>query len=118
MGLPRPLLTENEYLALERQADQRHIYVDGELFAMAGESGAHADVTGNIFGSLHAQLRGTPCRARMKDTKVRSGPKPRNGKTPAGMYSYPDTVVICGEPEYLDKIQDVILNPKVIVETL
>jgi Uma2 family endonuclease len=74
MGLPKTLLTEDQYLGLERESQQRHIYVDGEIFAMAGESGAHADITGNIYASLHKQLRGTPCRARTKDTKVRSGP--------------------------------------------
>jgi Uma2 family endonuclease len=118
MGLPKSILTEDEYLVLEREADDRHIYVDGEIFAMAGESGAHGDITGNVYASIHAQLRGTPCRARSKDTKVRSGPWPRSPKRPAGLYSYPDIVVICDEPEYLDDFQDVVLNPKVIVETL
>jgi Uma2 family endonuclease len=118
MGLPKTILTEDQYLALERESQERHIYVDGEIFAMAGESGPHADITGNIYASLHTQLRGTPCRARTKDTKVRSGPMPKNGKRSASLYSYPDIVVICGEPEYLDAFQDVILNPKVIVEAL
>src|SRR5438445_10851957 len=98
MGLPKSILTEDEYLAFERGAEDRHIYVDGEIFAMAGESGAHGDITGNVLASLHAQLRGTPCRARIKGTKVRSGPRPRDGKRPAGLYSYPDIVVIGDEP--------------------
>jgi Uma2 family endonuclease len=118
MGLPQPILTEDEYLTLERAALDRHQYVDGEIFAMAGESPAHGDISANAFASLHAQLRGTPYRARMKDTKVRSGPLPRSPKRPAGLYSYPDIVVICGEPNYLDEHKDVILNPKVIVEVL
>ena len=118
MGLPKPILTEDEYLAFERGAEERHVYVDGEIFAMAGESGKHGDITGNVHGSLYPQLRGTPCRARIKDTKVRSGPMPRNPKRPAGLYSYPDIVVICDEPKYLDEFEDVILNPKVIFETL
>jgi Uma2 family endonuclease len=118
MGLPKSILTEAEYLKLERAAEERHQYVDGEIFAMAGESGAHADITGNAYASLHAQLIDTPCRPRIKDTKVRSGPVPRSSKHPAGLYSYPDIVVVCEEPEYLDDFEDVILNPKVIVETL
>lgn len=72
MGLPKTILTEDQYLALERESDERHLYVDGEIFAMAGESGAHADITTNILASLHAQLRRTICRARTKETKVRS----------------------------------------------
>ncbi len=118
MGLPKPLLTEDEYLKLERAAEERHQYVDGEIFAMAGESPVHGDITSNIHGSLYPQLVDTPCRMRIKDTKVRSGPMPRSPKRPAGLYSYPDIVVICDEPEYLDDFGDVVLNPKVIVEAL
>src|SRR5262245_19296470 len=118
MGLPRPLLAEDEYLKLERASVERHQYVDGKIFAMAGESGEHGDMTINLIGSLHLQLDSTPCRARSKDTKVRSGPWPKSPKRPAGLYSYPDIVVICGEPEYLDDFRDVVLNPKVIIEAL
>jgi len=95
-----------------------HIYVDGEVFAMASESGAHSDITTNIAFTLVGQLGDGPCRVRIKDTKVRSGPLPRSPKRRAGLYSYPDIVVICGEPEYLDDFEDVVLNPKAIVETL
>jgi len=34
------------------------------------------------------------------------------------MISYPDIVVICGEPEYHDEFRDIILNPTVIIEVL
>lgn len=34
------------------------------------------------------------------------------------MISYPDIVVICGEPEYHDKHKDIVLNPAVIIEVL
>ena len=34
------------------------------------------------------------------------------------MFSYPDLVMICGEPEFQDKKRDIILNPKVIIEVL
>lgn len=118
MGLPKPILTEDEYLKLERESEERHQYVDGEIFAMAGESGEHGDITANTAYLLMAQLRDGRCRVRIKDTKVRSGPMPRSAKRSAGLYSYPDIVVICDEPEYLDDFEDVILNPKVIVEAL
>lgn len=118
MGLPESILTEDEYLRLERAAEERHQYVDGEIFAMAGESEVHGYITGNAFASLHGQLNDSPCRARFANTKVRSGPLPKAPKRPAGLYSYPDIVVICDEPKYLDKHRDVVLNPKVIVEVL
>jgi Uma2 family endonuclease len=118
MGLPKPLLTEDEYLKFERAAPERHVYVDGEIFAMAGESGAHADITANTLLTLGNQLVDGPCRARVANTRVRSGPLPRSPRRAAGLYSYPDIVVICGEPRYLDEYRDVVLNPKAIFEAL
>jgi len=118
MGLPKSILTEDEYLAFERKAEERHVYVDGEVFAMAGESPEHGDICANTVYSLMNQLGDGPCRVRVANTKVRSGPMPRSPKRPAGLYSYPDVVVICDEPEYFDEFRHVVLNPKVIFETL
>lgn len=118
MGLPKTIMTENEYLAFERAAEERHIYVDGEIFAMAGESGEHADIITNTVQSLANQLDDGPCRVRTGNSRVRSGPLPKSPRRPRGLYSYPDIFVICEEPKYLDEYQDVVLNPKVIVEIL
>ncbi len=111
-------VTVEQYLVIERAAEERHYYLDGEIYAMAGESDAHGDITVNIVGSLFNQLRGTPCRARTKDTKVRSAPILSAGDSARGLFSYPDVMVICGEPEYHDALKDVVLNPKVIIEVL
>src|SRR2546421_3567998 len=120
MGVPllKPRFTPEEYLALERASEERHIYLDGEIFAMAGESGDHGDISANLVGTVVNQLKGKPCRARTKDTKVRSGLGPASGHAIRGMFSYPDLVVICGEPEYHDPHRDVILNPTAIMEVL
>jgi Uma2 family endonuclease len=120
MGLAKvkskPYYTIEQYLVHEREADERSEFIDGEIYAMAGESGAHGDISMNLATALGSQLRGTDCRGRIKDTKVRSGAlKEHFGK---GMISYPDLVVICGKPEYHDKHQDIILNPAVIIEVL
>jgi Uma2 family endonuclease len=112
----RPYYTVEQYLAWEREADERNEFIDGEIYGMAGESGAHADISMNLAVLLGNQLKGTDCRARTKDTKVRSGALAEHfGK---GMISYPDMVVICGEPEYHDSHKDVVLNPKVVLEVL
>ncbi len=119
MGLAKPktyTYSLEEYLELERAADFRSEFVDGEIFAMAGESGRHGDISASFLSSVVAGLRGSDCRARTKDTKVKSGALLK--KFGKGMISYPDIVVICGEPEYHDKHKDVVLNPKVIIEVL
>lgn len=114
-----PRVTEAEYLGAERAADERHVYLDGRVWAMAGESPFHADISANLVIIIGSQLEGRPCRARTKDTRVRGGPAdPRPFNSTAGLYSYPDVGVICGEPEYLDDQKDVVTNPAVIVEVL
>lgn len=120
MSLPRltPNYTIAEYLAQERASEERHEYLDGQIYAMAGESGEHADICTNLVRELSAQLRGTPCRVRSKDTKVLSGLIPTHRRTTKALFSYPDSVVICGEPQYLDEHRDVLLNPAVIIEVL
>ena len=35
-----------------------------------------------------------------------------------GLYTYPDIVVVCGEPQFLDDREDTLLNPLVVVEVL
>ena len=114
----QPLYSIEEYLAIERASEDRHEYLDGCVFAMAGESGEHADISANLVVIVGSQLRNTDCRTRTKDTKVRSGPAPRGLRPMKGLFSYPDLVVICGEPIYHDEHRDVILNPKVIIEVL
>lgn len=113
-------MTVSEYLAFERSAFERSEYVDGEVYLMPGESGAHADISVNLIGMLHSQLKGKNCRARAKETKVKSGgPSPKAAaNSTKGMFSYPDILVVCGEPKYHDKQKDIVLNPKVIIEVL
>lgn len=120
MSLPKSetLYTEEAYLALERKSEERHEYLDGHIYAMAGESINHGDICVNLVGQLYTQLRGGPCRALSKDMKVRSGPIPKPGYSFKGLYSYPDLVVVCGEPQFHNEFRDVLLNPKVIIEVL
>ena len=112
----QPLYSTEEYLAFERTAEARHEYLDGFIYAMAGESPLHADISANLVGLVHEQLRDSPCRVRTTDTKARSGPTQR--RSMKGLFSYPDVVVICGEPQYHDEHRDVVINPTVIFEVL
>ena len=120
MGLAqlKEQISAEEYLELERDSDERHLYFDGELFLMAGESEAHGDICTNLVGELRAQLKGSPCRVRSKDTKVRSGAKPELARMRRGMFSYPDVVVTCGKTEFHDAAKDVVTNPIVVIEVL
>ncbi|MCG3161266.1 MAG: hypothetical protein JMDDDDMK_02417 [Acidobacteria bacterium] len=120
MAVPQSqfLVTEEEYLAMERDAEERHEYIDGYVFAMAGESPEHGEICANLGWIIGPQLRGAPCRMRTANSKVRSGPKPAFTRGQKGLYSYPDLFVICGELQFHDKHKDVIVNPTVIFEVL
>jgi Uma2 family endonuclease len=115
---PESFYTEDEYLALERASQERREYLDGQIYLMAGESPAHGTICTNLTAEIVNQLKGTPCRAFSKDTKVRSGPIPKSRYSAEALYSFPDLVVVCGEPQYLDEHRDVLVNPRVIIEVL
>jgi Uma2 family endonuclease len=118
MGLPRARIryTEDQYLAIERESEKRHEYLDGQIYAMASESPEHGAICTNLTREVSAQLKGTRCQAFAKDMRVRSGPLPRRRYSQKGLYSYPDLLIVCGELQFLDENRDVIINPKVIIE--
>jgi Uma2 family endonuclease len=103
-------LTEEQYLEIERKAEFKSEYYQGEMFAMSGAQVPHILITGNALVSLHQQLRRRPCTVYSSELRV--------CVTPAGLYTYPDVVVVCGEPKVLDSNVDTLLNPTVIIEVL
>jgi Uma2 family endonuclease len=108
--VPKRLLTEAEYLAKERTAEFRSEFYRGEMFAMSGASREHNVIALNIATELHRQLQGGPCEVYATDMRVRV--------SPAGLYTYPDVIVVCGGPEFLDDEVDTLLNPTVLIEVL
>lgn len=120
MALPESQLgcTVEEYLARERQSEERHEFLDGVMYAMAGESPEHGIITVNLVAGLHSRLSGGPCQTSSKDTKVWCGPFPLPPKATKGLFAYPDLVIVCGERRYHDDLRDVLLNPTLIVEVL
>jgi Uma2 family endonuclease len=103
-------ISPEEYLRLERQADYRSEYLNGEIFAMTGASRAHNLITVNITAELNGQLREKPREVYAAEMRV----KVRS----AGLYTYPDVVVVCGEPQFEDDELDTLLNPTVLIEVL
>jgi Uma2 family endonuclease len=107
---PKHALTEQEYLAFERTSAQRHEFFDGEIFAMAGGTVAHNLISGNVFVSLHTQLRGSGCRAFNSDMRLKI--------VTTRLYTYPDITVVCGGFQFTDDSNDTLTNPIVIIEIL
>jgi Uma2 family endonuclease len=107
-----------EYLTLERAGDERHEYLDGQTYSIPGESPQHSTICMNISAILQTQVLDKPWLTLLKDMKVRSGPRPEMTRSAKGLYSYPDLLVVCGEPQFHDECRDIILNPRVIIEVL
>jgi Uma2 family endonuclease len=107
---PVPRLTEEQYLAIERAAQFKSEFLNGEMFAMAGASMQHCRLQGNAYAELRTLLRGGRCEAFTSDFRVRV--------SSSGMYTYPDVSVVCGKPILADAHQDILLNPVVIFEVL
>jgi len=109
---PQPLirLTAEQYLFAERQSDTKNEYFDGEIFAMAGASREHNQISANLVRVLGNQLLDKPCSVYSSDMKVRI--------EKARKYTYPDLVVACQTERFEDEHRDVLLNPVVILEIL
>jgi Uma2 family endonuclease len=110
MALPLPKLTPEQYLAIEREAEYKSEYLNGEMYAMAGGSGTHNELSARIIGALVGRLDGRGCKVYTSDMKVRAGAD--------DLYTYPDVTVACGQPVFADRQRDVLLNPKLLFEVL
>jgi Uma2 family endonuclease len=108
--VPKSLLTEAEYLARERKAEFRSEFYRGEMFAMAGASRAHILIAGSISANANLALRDRPCEVYQVDMRVKV--------RASGLYTYPDVVIVCGEPRFEDAAFDTLNNPTVLFEVL
>jgi len=107
---PTPRLTPAEYLALERSAEIKGEYFDGEIFAMAGASREHNLIVGNLVRELGNRLRNGLCEVYPSDMRVKVDL--------TGLYTYPDVVVVCDKPQFEDQHGDTLLNPTLLIEVL
>jgi len=107
---PQTFLTPEQYLEIERKAEFRSEYYRGEMFAMSGASVVHNRLVLRVLRELANQLRNGPCEPFPSDMRV---------FVPAtSLYTYPDAVVVCGEPRLADAHLDTLLNPSLLVEVL
>lgn len=107
---PQKKYSPEEYLELERAAEYKSEYYNGEIFAMAGASRNHTRLVASLCVQIGTHLLGKDCNFYPNDMRVHI---PDNG-----LYTYPDLVVTCGEEEFLDDELDTLLNPQIIVEVL
>jgi Uma2 family endonuclease len=95
---------------MERASSEKHEFAFGEIFAMTGASVTHGRIVTNLVRVLGNKLLERPCDVFTSDLRLCVDPKNR--------YTYPDIIVICGKPQFLDNQFDTLVNPDLIVEVL
>jgi Uma2 family endonuclease len=123
---PERRITPEEYLAIERAAKFKSEYFNGRMYplhpdepgdltrdgisAMAGGTRRHNRICVNPTSHLSTAFRGSPCEVFNSDMRVRVAS--------AGLFTYPDLSAACGNIEFSDETEDVLLNPCVLVEVV
>ena len=103
-------MTYAEYLAAEATSATKHEWLNGEVFAMAGGTPAHAGLCASVTGALGLALRGRPCRVFSSDLRVKV--------QVTGLTTYPDASVVCTKLETDRDDAQAVVNPTVLVEVL
>ena len=102
-------ISPEDYLEGERLAVDRHEYVDGRVYAMAGAKANHNRISLNIAGELRQALRGQPCEPFTTDMKTRIRWLEKT------IFYYPDVLVCCDPSDDAEEFRD---RPRVIFEVL
>jgi Uma2 family endonuclease len=111
-AVARQHFTFAAYLQLEQDSQVRHEFLDGQVWAMAGGTPAHARIAANVTALLGTQLRDRPCAVFSSDLRIRV--------QHTGLATYPDVTVVCGaldvDPD--DPKGHTVVNPRLVVEVL
>ncbi len=107
---PKHTLSVAEYLAFERGQQDKHEYIDGDIYLQAGASVAHNLICANIIAGLRPQLRGSSCRIYPSDMRIKISQRHH--------YVYADVTIICGTTMLDASDPETVRNPKVIIEIL
>lgn len=112
MSLPQSetICTLAEYLTFEEASDEKHEYLAGRIYAMAGGSPTHNQICFNLSACIGSRIQGTDCRGYSSDQKI--------WIEAAELSTYADITIVCGEPRFHEQHKTLLLNPRVIIEVL
>lgn len=107
---PKRHYTPEEYLALEEEAEFKSEYRDGEIVSVTGGTTNHNKIALNFAANLKFALREQDYDIYIGDVRLWI-PRYRQ-------YTYPDVMVIKGNPIYTGTSTTTVMNPLLIVEVL
>lgn len=102
-------ISVEDYLEGELHSPERHEYIGGVVYAMAGASDDHNIISLNLATALRTHLRGKPCQVYMADVKLRLQISEED------VYYYPDGMVACDPRDTHRYFKQF---PKVLIEVL
>lgn len=97
----------DEYLRALEVSGVKLEYCDGEIYAMAGGTPAHADLAASAIRLLGNAVEGR-CRVSSSDLKVRV--------EATDLSTFPDATVVCGERHVAAIDPNAVINPTLLVE--
>ena len=103
------VVSPTEYIELERKAERKSEYFQGEMFAMPGANLRHALIVTNLAGELNRKLKRRPFEVYASDVRL--------CVSESGLYAYPGVMVVADLRSADDQV-DTVLNPILIVEVL
>lgn len=110
-AVQKPRFSAQDYLAWEVEQTEKHEYIAGEVFAMAGASDVHVTISLNLAATLRSHLRGKPCRVYIADMKMEVAR--------AESFFYPDVFVSCSASDaaLADRKREPLLLVEVLFQT-
>ncbi|MEH1962391.1 MAG: Uma2 family endonuclease [Nostoc sp.] len=102
--------TPEEYLEIEQKAEYKSEYRDGEIVAMTGGTTNHNKIALNLAASLKTTLKRKNYDVYIGDVRLWI-PRYRQ-------HTYPDVMVIQGQPIYTGTSTTTVMNPMLIAEVL
>lgn len=106
---PKTPLDYAAYLAVEQKTGLKHMFWDGEVFAMTGAMPDHNVIAANLTVATGLALRGAPCRPYTSDQRIRVSDD---------RAFYPDLTIVCGERHTHADDPGAVTNPTAVFEVI
>lgn len=99
--------TYGEYLQALDDSSLKLEFCDGVIYAMAGGTVAHAQLSVNVTSALRAQVKGK-CSVLSSDAKIRVDA--------TDLTTFPDGSAVCGKTKTSELDRHAVTNPTVLIE--
>jgi Uma2 family endonuclease len=104
---PGKKMLSDDYISAERQGSVRQEYFNGQVVPKSGGNRSHNLIATSMAIAIGTRVQGNKAEIYVNGMRVQLSNR---------VISYPDVVVVAGEPTFADANADILLNPTVIIE--